>query len=247
MHFNALKKKSNDRVVASLVQTKREDLYCPEDPEDDYIPYEPSICEDWVKRGRPKSISYLVECWDGMFYGKDINSGVTVSICRDFEPGEVFGSLDSWPAKLIKSLVVTVGSDASHPSPSFSCAQSTNDAERRICDHAELSGQDARLADLYKNLRAAIGKGAIRQLETDQRAWIKQRNACTKPPPGKVKCFGKRSYYEENCIDLSYYAAGQRDCIAEAYDRRIGELCTRYPVKSGPLPACKPAAEAAAN
>jgi uncharacterized protein len=46
-------------------------------------------------------------------------------------------------------------------------------------------------------------------LLADQRAWIKQRNACKTP-----------------------------ECLTKVYSQRIDELCAKYPATSGESPAC---------
>jgi uncharacterized protein YecT (DUF1311 family) len=142
------------------------------------------------------SIEETYECWDGLFYGK--STGVSIALCSLHKSNDRFASLDSWQAKLIKSLVVTIGEGPLYPSPSFDCAQSNTKIEKAICANKNLSLLDATLDRNYQQLKASMNNKS-NQLPEDQREWLKERNAC------------KTS-----------------ECLTEAYTHRIDELCTKY-------------------
>jgi hypothetical protein len=211
--IDALKKQDRDVVFVSHVESYRNGLQC----KDEDVSEE---CCEWRKRGRPNFLTISLECWDGMFYGKDENSGVIVSVCARQKPEEKFASLDSWPARLIKSLTVSVKADPAYPSPSFNCFRAReNDPapdnpnyvepsyikiERTICDNPKLSLLDVILNNYYKHIKSANGNKNMQLLDT-QRAWLKQRNTCE-----------------------------TAQCLTDAYTRRIKELCEQHPESACP-------------
>jgi uncharacterized protein len=88
--------------------------------------------------------------------------------------------------------------------PSFACgAVQPGSIEALICADAELAALDRKLAEVF----AAASKKTINEhpplLKAEQRGWIKGRNDCWK-------------------------SNNQRDCVQEAYSRRIAELQARY-------------------
>jgi len=84
--------------------------------------------------------------------------------------------------------------------PSFDCAGETGIIERTICADTSLAARDRRLADLYTQLRKRVDSASARALRDAQRVWLRQRNQCRNR------------------------GAGIKACLADAYDRRIGEL-----------------------
>ena len=80
--------------------------------------------------------------------------------------------------------------------PSFNCTQARTSVENTICADKNLSRLDFILARNYKAL-TTMDIGA--KLVTDQRVWLKQRNACK-----------------------------TADCLKNAYETRNKELCTNY-------------------
>ena len=96
---------------------------------------------------------------------------------------------------------------ASVQGPSFDCNQASSDAETQVCNDAELSALDRRLAELYK---AAQTSPDELDIAAEQRGWIKGRDAC-------------------------WQAVDARRCLVEAYQTRIVEL--QIANKPGPAPA----------
>lgn len=93
--------------------------------------------------------------------------------------------------------------------PSFSCAGAT-DVDAVVCKDAKLSADDRRLNALYAATRTSvIGTGASQQ-QVWQRKWLKDVHAnCA------AATFAKSKLYKT-----------QRDCIADTYTVRLGELAT---------------------
>ena len=91
--------------------------------------------------------------------------------------------------------------------PSFDCNQASSDAETQVCNDAELSALDRRLAGLYK---AAQTSPDELDIAAEQRGWIKGRDAC-------------------------WQAVDARRCLVEAYQTRIVEL--QIATTPGPAPA----------
>jgi len=93
--------------------------------------------------------------------------------------------------------------------PSFDCAHA-RDVDAVVCHDARLSAADRRLNALYAATRAAVvGTGASQQLAW-QRQWLKDVHT--------------------NCAAAAFARHGryktQADCIADAYNARLGELAT---------------------
>ena len=88
-------------------------------------------------------------------------------------------------------------------SPSFDCSKASGSIEEMVCEDAELSALDRKLAGVY----AAASKIAVDErppvLKSEQRGWIKGRNDCWK-------------------------SQSPRECTASAYRLRIAELQARY-------------------
>ncbi len=70
----------------------------------------------------------------------------------------------------------TPGADAL--GASFDCTRAGTQIERMICADAELSRLDSELGALYTHARGTAGSDGA-ALKRDQRAWLKERNACT--------------------------------------------------------------------
>lgn len=96
---------------------------------------------------------------------------------------------------------------ASTQGPSFDCNQARSDAETQVCNDAELSALDRRLAALYQNAQTSPDELDI---AAEQRGWIKGRDAC-------------------------WQAVDARRCLVEAYQTRIVEL--QIATAAGPAPA----------
>ncbi len=73
---------------------------------------------------------------------------------------------------------------------SFDCTKATTKVEKMICQDTELSRLDEKLSQIYSSFTLLT-----KEIKTDQRAWMKQRNQCQ-----------------------------DRNCIKESYQTRIQEL-----------------------
>lgn len=80
---------------------------------------------------------------------------------------------------------------------SFDCMQATTNVEHAICDSKNLSDLDSRLNENYKEAIENLPDDDVIELRKDQRAWLKERNACTQNPAQQETCmenlFRKRS------------------------------------------------------
>jgi uncharacterized protein len=79
---------------------------------------------------------------------------------------------------------------------SFNCRYAKTAVEVLICQDAELSTLDARMASAYFELRGTLSGADRRDLEASQRAFLRQRNDCGR----------------------------DRRCVADAYEDRIRQL-----------------------
>ena len=111
------------------------------------------------------------------------------------------------PAAAAEPAAPAVTAPAPAQGPSFDCNQARSDAETQVCNDAELSALDRRLAELY---RAAQTSPDELDIAAEQRGWIKGRDAC-------------------------WQAVDARRCLVEAYQTRLVEL--QIATTPGPAPA----------
>jgi len=104
-----------------------------------------------------------------------------------------------WTYNFIKSIKILKGEPIKKSQrekvdfkPSFDCSKSRTSVEKTICADEYLSRLDEMLSIFYN----ALNREENEQLITDQRAWLKHRNACK-----------------------------DADCIQAAYEFRIKKLC----------------------
>jgi uncharacterized protein len=79
---------------------------------------------------------------------------------------------------------------------SFDCRRAGTATERTICGNLGLNDRDVRMAQLYDIVRRLVPMGTRGAIMDRQSAWLRERNRC----------------------------GGDRNCIGQAYDRRIREL-----------------------
>jgi uncharacterized protein YecT (DUF1311 family) len=91
-----------------------------------------------------------------------------------------------------KLLLILVLTTLSLFGASFDCTKATTKVEKMICQDEELSKLDEKLSEVYTSFYLLT-----KEIKTDQRAWMKQRNQCQ-----------------------------DRNCIKESYQTRIQELTT---------------------
>lgn len=61
---------------------------------------------------------------------------------------------------------------------SFDCAKAKTQVERMICKDRKLSAKDSQLAGLFRDHLQSVGPTYAPSRKRDQRAWLRQRNAC---------------------------------------------------------------------
>jgi len=82
---------------------------------------------------------------------------------------------------------------------SFDCKKASTEMEKIICDDAELSGLDSKMAKAYKKLLAALPKAEAKVLLEDQREWLVKR-------------------------EETFYQCDVDGCFAYVYAKRISTL-----------------------
>jgi uncharacterized protein YecT (DUF1311 family) len=90
-------------------------------------------------------------------------------------------------------------SGANKAGPSFDCSKARTWSEQAVCNDTALSKLDRQLASLYRSAQSQRTGSTRDALKREQRAWVKQREACESAP---------QSF----------------DCLRRAYDTRISQL-----------------------
>ncbi|WP_240975570.1 lysozyme inhibitor LprI family protein [Paraburkholderia aromaticivorans] len=95
--------------------------------------------------------------------------------------------------------MVTLGS-ASAFAASFDCGRARLPDGKAVCASRQLSEMDVEMAVRYQMLTGLVAMGARGDMQDEQQAWLKSRNAC----------------------------GGNQSCLLNAYRRRIGTLKDEY-------------------
>lgn len=66
------------------------------------------------------------------------------------------------------------------PTPAFDCAKAKSVSEKTICKSSPLSQADQELNQLYESLKTRLNREDNKKLVTEQRKWLKSREACGK-------------------------------------------------------------------
>ncbi len=66
--------------------------------------------------------------------------------------------------------------------PSFSCAKASTPVEKAICANSALAGQDAAIAQQYKDLRGKLDTDAAKSLTADQKYFLSVRDGIYAEP-----------------------------------------------------------------
>ncbi len=101
-------------------------------------------------------------------------------------------------ALLVNALIFVSVSVSAASGQSFDCAKATSAVEKMICSDTELKALDTRMAQLYAQALKAVPVAEQPGLRSEQRDWIKTRDACaTAAEPRR------------NCVSVRLYAAQQ--------------------------------------
>ncbi len=65
---------------------------------------------------------------------------------------------------------------------SFDCALASTWAERMICSEEDLTRLDRALDEVYTRARSVLSESEFRTIQSDQRAWLQEREACRHNP-----------------------------------------------------------------
>ncbi len=114
----------------------------------------------------------------------------------------------------LTGLFLMTGTAAAQEGPAFDCRKAGREVELIICKDPALAALDRKVAAIYAAAQAkatAQGKAASDMLKTEQRGWVKGRNAC-------------------------WTADDKRLCIQEDYVWRIAELQATFDLVPGTAP-----------
>ena len=120
--------------------------------------------------------------------------------------------VDSWPESMISRKPLASIDVQSSPVPSFNCGKAGTQVEKMICSDGAITKLDIYLEASFKAAKNAVVDSMQGKLLTDQRTWLKQRNACK-----------------------------TGECLTNAYRTRLDELCNHYSIRSETYFACYPA------
>ncbi|WP_282298661.1 MliC family protein [Stenotrophomonas sp. PS02289] len=135
-------------------------------------------------------------------------AALVLTACSKSEPTPAESPAQPPAAAQAPAPAVPAPAPAPAQGPSFDCNQASSDAETQVCNDAELSALDRRLAELYK---AAQTSPDELDIAAEQRGWIKGRDAC-------------------------WQAVDARRCLVESYQTRIVELQIATTPGPGPAP-----------
>lgn len=108
-----------------------------------------------------------------------------------------YTTLASHPlSRLLLCLCLAFGANTAVQAASFDCAKATSDIEHSICNNPDLSSLDDRLNESYQLAMANLPGDQADALRTEQRSWLKQRNACN----------------------------GQESCLSDLFSQRAAQL-----------------------
>lgn len=112
--------------------------------------------------------------------------------------------LASWTIEQIVWRSKQRGPSTVPTSPSFNCAQASNNIEKLICHDTELTELDRRLAATFARVLHNTPAAERKRLQALQRGWIKGRDDCWKAS-----------------------GVSQRTCVKQVYEARIEKLSSR--------------------
>lgn len=111
-------------------------------------------------------------------------------------------------------LVALAGTAMAQVGPRADCAKAAATIERTICDRAELSAADRRMAAAYGSLVGKLGAAAKDHLAADQTRWLANRNSgCVGEPAEIEECLETR--YRDRTARLEWLAEGAYPFISE--------------------------------
>jgi uncharacterized protein len=99
-------------------------------------------------------------------------------------------------SRLLLCLCLAFGANTAVQAASFDCEKATSDIEHSICNNPDLSSLDDQLTENYQSAMANLPADQADALRTEQRSWLKQRNACN----------------------------GQESCLSELFSQRAAQL-----------------------
>ena len=70
----------------------------------------------------------------------------------------------------------------------FNCAKASTVIEKAICTNKRIALADREMNVQYISAKKNLNKAQAKALKTEQRSWIKQRNACTKNKKADISC-----------------------------------------------------------
>jgi uncharacterized protein len=124
-------------------------------------------------------------------------------------------ALDQWaslrtnPARAVQRPTKTGTTTGSRPpqGPSFNCARTTNVVERSICADRSLSILDREVASLYRRATTKLAPSDARNLATEQRDFLANRNQCARRTSDRMACI--QTAYEMRSLRLGEWLSGE--------------------------------------
>ncbi len=99
-------------------------------------------------------------------------------------------------------ILFSLSNQLSAGQPSFDCAKASNSIEHIICNSDQLSAQDVKLSQLYKNVIQKVTDDIKKDIKAEQRSWLKKRNRdCNLAIAAAEKCL--LQHYRERNSSLS--------------------------------------------
>ncbi|CAI1572618.1 TPA: lysozyme inhibitor LprI family protein [Serratia fonticola] len=101
-------------------------------------------------------------------------------------------------SRLLLCLCLAFGANTTVQAASFDCAKATSDVEHSICNNPDLSSLDGQLSENYQAAMASLPGDQADALRTEQRSWLKQRDACNAQESCLSDLFSQRAAKLQN-------------------------------------------------
>lgn len=135
-------------------------------------------------------------------------------------------------SRLLLCLCLAFGANTTVQAASFDCAKATSDVEHSICNNPDLSSLDGQLSENYQAAMASLPGDQADALRTEQRSWLKQRDACNGQESCLSDLFSQRATQLQN---TSKQAASALDNIIASIPADPAAAAQQLQQYRGPL------------
>ncbi len=104
-------------------------------------------------------------------------------------------------------LMMLVSTGFSAQAASFDCQKAATPTEQAICADTALSNQDRTIAESYQQLAYLLPEAEKNALRAEQRAWLKQRNTCTRDGASLNACLTQRITQRDDELNARLHQA----------------------------------------